>query len=334
MQRIVSGLMALLAFGLASNAAASPWTLPAGDVALKFSTDLQFADREFLQEGDNVPFSIDGEFWAGHFRSDLRYGITDRIEVGGQLSFDYLSYNADEVFFGEGVINTEFTPGSQQSIAANIVSVDRTAAGLGDIRLFLRNRLTPLGRAVVATEVNLKIPSGYEQPVGTFTEDDPARGVGDDVTLGDGQMDVTGMLLMGFAPTWDMFVRIDVGGRYRLFGPAPQVVAAFKTGYRVSDSFLPYVQLDTTISIGEGDSIGQTFESLDPELPASAYTLATLNPRNQTLDRSFISPGFGMIFTTGTRDIDISYSTMAWGKNIPQLHIVSVGTNLRFAARN
>jgi hypothetical protein len=312
---------------------ASPWTLPQGDLALKLSTDVQYADREFLQTGDNVPFSLDGSFWSGHFRSDLRYGITDRFEIGGQLSFDYVSYQADEVFFGDQVVDTSAALGSQESIAANIVSVDRTAAGLGDIRLFFRNRLTPLGRAVVATEFNVKIPSGYTQPTGTFVNDDPAQGVGDDVALGDGQTDISGLLLMGFSPTWDMFIRVDLGARYRLFGPAPQVLAGFKTGYRVSSSFLPYVQLDATISIGEGDTIGQTYQALDPELPAQQYTLQSLDVQDQTLDRSIVSPGFGMIFTTGNRDIDISYNTVAWGKNVPQLHIFSVGTNLRFDAR-
>lgn len=316
-----------------SAAWASPWTLPQGDLALKLSSDVQYADREFLQGGDNVPFSINGSFWSGHFRTDVRYGITDRFEIGGQLSFDYVSYQADEVFFGDQVIDTSAPPGSQESIAANIVSLDRTAAGLGDIRLFFRNRLTPLGRAIVATEFNVKIPSGYAQPTGTFVDDDPSQGVGDDVALGDGQTDVTGLLLMGFSPTWDMFIRVDVGARYRMFGPAPQVLAGFKTGYRVSSTFLPYVQLDATVSIGEGDVIGQTYESVDPELPARQYTLASLDVQDQTLDRSFVSPGFGMIFTTGNRDIDISYNTIAWGRNIPQLHIFSVGTNLRFDAR-
>jgi hypothetical protein len=78
-------------------------------------------------------------------------GDRDRTEIGGQLSFDYVSFQADEVFFGDQTVNIDFEPGSQASIASNIVSLDRTAAGLGDVRLYMRNRLTPIGRAVVAT---------------------------------------------------------------------------------------------------------------------------------------------------------------------------------------
>jgi len=327
-----SGLKALT-FGLIvapSLAHASPWTLRQGDVALKLSTDVQYADREFVVQRDLQRFPLDGRFWGGNFRTDLRYGISDRTEIGGSLAFAYASYTSDEVFFGEGVFDTTQTTGTLQSVRANIQSFDQTAVGLGDLRLFVRNRLTPMGRAVVATEIGAKIPTGYRQPSGTFEDDTPGEGLTDDVTLGDGQMDLHAMLLTGFSPTWDWFIRLDVGGRARFFGPAPQVIGAFKTGYRITPGFLPYLFVDGQVSIGEGRVIGQSFIATDPSIPSIDFEFATVDPVDLTLDRSSVVPGIGAIFALGDRDIDVNYSYVVWGQNTAQLHMFSIGTNLKF----
>jgi hypothetical protein len=326
----MSGVLVLLAFLVPATAWASPWTLPQGDVAVKLSTDVQYANREFLLAGDNVPFSLDGQFWAGNFRSDIRYGISDRLEIGGSLSFSYVGYDADPVFFGSGTINTDYEGGTNEDIRANIVSLDQTAAGLGDLRLFMRNRWTPIGRAVFATELNVKIPTGYRQPAGTFNDDDPSQGVADDVTIGDGQMDITALALAGFSPTWNWFIRLDAGARARLFGPAPQVVGAFKTGVRITPTFLPYIFCDAQITVGEGREIGDTYITNNPELDAVDFDLDDLEIIPQRLDRSSVVPGIGAIFTFNDRDIDVNYSTVVWGRNTAQLHIFSIGTNLRF----
>jgi hypothetical protein len=327
-----SGLLALVCSitVVPSVAHASPWTLRQGEVALKLSTDVQFADREFVIERDLQRFPLDGRFWGGNFRTDLRYGISDRLEIGGSLAFAYASYSSDEVFFGEGTIDTSQTAGTAQSVRANILSFDQTAVGLGDLRLFVRSRLTPMGRAVVATEVGAKIPTGYRQPSGTFEDDSPAEGLTDDVTLGDGQMDLHAMLLTGFSPTWDWFIRLDVGGRARFFGPAPQVIGAFKTGYRVTPGFLPYIFVDGQISVGEGRVIGQSFIANDPAISALDFEFSDVAQVDLTLDRSTVVPGIGAIFALGDRDIDINYSYVVWGENTAQLHMFSVGTNLKF----
>jgi len=327
-----AGLWAFV-FGLIaapSVASASPWTLGQGNVALKLSTDVQYADREFVIQRDLQRFPLDGRYWGGNFRTDLRYGVSDRVEIGGSLAFAYASYTSDEVFFGEGVFDTTQTPGSPQSVRANIQSFDQTAVGLGDLRLFVRSRLTPIGRAVVATEVGAKIPTGYRQPSGTFEDDSPSEGLIDDVTLGDGQMDLHAMLLTGFSPTWDWFIRFDVGGRARFFGPAPQVIGAFKTGYRVTPGFLPYIFADAQVSIGEGRVIGQSFIATDPSVDAINFEFASVAPVDLTLDRSSVVPGIGAIFALGDRDIDVNYSYVVWGQNTAQLHMFSVGTNLKF----
>jgi hypothetical protein len=311
---------------------ASPWTLPEGDLALGISTDYQFARREWLQTGEFQRFPLDGRYRSANLRSGLRYGLRDRMEIGGTLSFSFLSYDADPIFLGDQTVDQTQVPGSRESIAANIISLDQKEVGLADLRLFVRNRLTPVGRVLAATEIELKLPTGYRQPAGTFRNDDPAQGTSDDVTLGDGQADITGRLLLGFSPTWDWFIRVDAGARARLFGPAPQVVGAFKTGYRVTPTFLPYAMVDAQFSVGEGESVGLSFITRTPEIPSFDYAVDVLETLEIRLDRDIVQAGLGAILSFGDRDIDLSYSMVVHGRNIAQLHIFSVGTNLRFPA--
>lgn len=315
---------ALLALPLVAHA--SPWTLPQGTLSLHTSSDIQYADSEFLITGERYPFSLDGRFYAANIRGEVRYGLQDRFEIGGSLSAGVLSYQADEAYLGD-VFTTEVgEEGSAERFRANILSLDRTTAGLGDLRIFARNRLTGLGRAVVATEVVVKLPTGYTPPDGTFEDDEFSEGVSDDVSLGDGQTDIDAKLLFGFVPTRDWFMRLDAGFRLRLFGPGQQVIGTFKTGYRVSPTLLPYVWVDATHSVTEGEVIGTSFTTDVPNTPAREFTADLLVPTDVRLDRSYVTPGVGVLFALGGREIDLSYSYVVWGENIAQLHVVSIGT--------
>jgi len=319
-------VLALALFAVPGTSYASPWTLPEGTLSLHTSSDIQFANHEFLITGERYPFSLDGRFYAANLRGEVRYGLTDRFEIGGSLSAGVLSYQADEVYLGDVITTDIGEEGSVERFRANILSLDRTTAGLGDLRIFARNRWTPLGRAVAATEIQVKLPTGYTPPDGTFEDDEFAEGVADDVSLGDGQTDIDAKLLLGFVPTRDWFLRIDTGLRIRLFGPGQQVLGTVKTGYRVSPTVLPYVWVDAQHSFTEGEVIGTSFTTDAPETPAREFTADLLVPTEVRLDRSAVAPGLGVLFALGDREIDLSWSYVVWGRNIAQLHMVSVGT--------
>lgn len=313
---------------LAQHVCASPWTLPEGTLSLGAATDLQYADSEFLITGDLQEFPLNGEFYATNIRGSIRYGVSDRLEVGGAISAGIVAFDADPIYLGD-IFTTEFgDEGSSERFRANILSLDRTAAGLGDLRIYLRHRWTDYGPVVVTGELALKLPTGYAAPSGTFEDDEFARGVEDDVTLGDGQADIEALLLVGFVPAPDWFIRLDVGARLRTFGPGQQVLGELKVGTRLTEAFLPYVFASAEHTFTEGETIGISQTTEAPGTPAREFTADLLVATPIRLDRSRVSPGVGAILQLGERELDISYRYTVWGINTARAHGISISTTL------
>lgn len=314
------------ALAIPATVEASPWTLPQGALTVSTSTDFQYATDEFLINGDHQAFPLDGRFFSMNVRAGVRYGLTDRTEIGTNLAASYVGYFSDPVYLGD-IFTTEVgDEGSVERFRANIASFNRTAGGVGDLRLFLRQRFTPVRRFVAAGEIVLKLPTGYTDPEGTFEQDDPSRGINDDVTLGDGQTDIDAKFLLGWVPVNDWFLRLDAGYRIRTGGPGHQAIGAFKTGYRISDLVLPYVGVDGEYTVFDGDTVGQTFVAIDADVPASEFTADNVEAVDLRLDRDWVRPSVGMIFALGGRDIDLSYGYVVWGRNVAQTHVFSLGT--------
>lgn len=305
---------------------ASPWTLPQGGLTVTTSTDFQYATDEFLITGEHQAFPLDGRFFSMNVRAGVRYGLTDRTEIGTNLVGSYVGYFSDPVYLGDIIAPDVGDEGSAERFRANIASFNRNAGGIGDLRLYLRQRFTPLRRFVAAGEIVLKLPTGYTDPEGTFDEDDPSRGINDDVALGDGQTDIDAKLLLGWVPVNDWFLRLDAGYRIRTGGPGHQTMGAFKTGYRISDLVLPYVGVEGEYTVFDGDTVGQTFVAIDADVPASEFTGDNVRAEHLRLDRDWIRPSVGMIFALGGRDIDLSYGYVVWGRNVAQTHVFSLGT--------
>lgn len=321
-------LVALLALAvcLPATVSASPWTLPQGSLSLQIGTDVQGARNEYLITGEHQEFPLDGAFYSTMLNVGLRYGVTDRVEIGASLSGGLVMFEADSLYLGD-IFTTEVgEDGSVERFRANILSLDRHAAGLGDLRLYVRHRWTPFGAAVAAGEVGLKLPTGYEAPAGTFEDDEFSRGVQDDVTLGDGQTDIEAKVLLGFVPARDWFIRLDAGVRLRLFGPGQQVIGELKFGARPIPSLLPYAFVTAEHSFTEGETIGISQTTDVPETPAAEFTADLLEQTPVRLDRSRVAPGVGMIFQLGERELDISYRYVVWGINTAQSHGVSIAT--------
>jgi len=312
-------------------AMASPWTMDKGRVALRLATDLQFARNEWLINGDYQEYPLDGQFFSVNLRGQARYGVTQAFELGANIALSHVSYQSEEIYFGQPLVPDYDEVQSNEEIAAGITSLDRETTGLSDLEFYGRVRLVPreIWRVAITPEVNVKVPTGYERPAGTFEDDDFTRGVADDVTLGDGQLDITARLNVGLIPHPRWFMRFDAGFRFRFFGPGQQVVGGFKTGVRIGAVVIPYVQVDAVHTVNEGKVVGTTFATSVPETPASAFTPGDLLPLEYRLDRSAIRPGAGVIIAMEKWEIDVSYTTVAWGRNISQLHIVGLGSTFK-----
>ncbi len=310
--------------GLASTAHASPWTLEKGRGVVRVSTDYQFATKEWLITGPYQSFPLGGRFFSVNVRAGVRYGITSSLEIGGQLALSHVSYDAREVWF-----SSLDDVDSREQVAANIISFDSRYTGLGDVLIYARYRLVPreIWRFTATPELHLKIPTGYPKPQGTFADD---GSLGDDVTLGDGQIDITARMHFGVIPHPRVFVRADAGFRLRLFGPGQQVVGGLKVGGRIGAFLIPYVGVDAEHTLNEGKAIGQSVTTSTPEKPAAELTMADLTPVDYRLDRTAIRPAAGLILSFDTFEIDVGYFTVAWGRNVAQLHIINVGASLKW----
>lgn len=327
----LAGLAAMLIFAPPLPAQASPWTMDKGKVAMRLATDLQFGSKEWLINGDYQSFPLDGRFFSVNVRGQVRYGVTQAFELGANVAVSHVSYASEEIYFGQPLVPDFDEVASNEQIASNITSLDQEATGLSDLEFYGRVRLVPrdVWRLAVTPEVLVKVPTGYQRPQGTFEDDDFTQGVADDVTLGDGQLDITARINVGLIPHPRWFMRLDGGFRFRFFGPGQQVVGGFKTGVRIGQVLIPYVAVDVEHTINEGEVVGTTFATAVPETPAAEFTPGDLMPLEYRLDRSALRPGGGIIVALDKWEIDVSYTVVAWGRNVSQLHIVGIGSTFK-----
>lgn len=318
---LVAAIVTLLA---AAPALASPWTLPKARGAVALKSDFQFGDHEWLIGGAYQSFPLNGRFFSANLRLGARYGITDRFEISGSLALSHVQYDADEVFLGEPVSKEFDQLLSNADVVDNILSFDRRATGISDVEVAVRYRITPpkMWRFTAAPEIHLKIPTGYRRPNGTFGEDGE---LADDVTLGDGQLDITLRMHAGLAPHPRVFIRGDVGFRLRMFGPGQQIVGGLKVGGRIGAFLIPFVGADIEHSLNEGQVIGVSITTSSPDKAARDLRATDLALTDYRLDRTVVRPSAGVILSFPAYELEVAYTTVAWGRNVAQLHIVQLG---------
>lgn len=210
-------LIALLAGGASAHdflySGDTPMTHDAKSFVITGSFYYFSADSKFDQEGEKVEYSDDPaieDAGSSHmwFPVDIRYGITDQLEVGIQPVFAVLDYE-----------ETPATPpGSEPD------PYDGT--GLGDTWFRAKYMFLPV--PMLATRIGVKVDSGTE-PVRFVNAAGVTDEVGDsgeeaafawldgddDVATGSGQMDIDGAVLFGTETPKGLF-SASVGYRYRM----------------------------------------------------------------------------------------------------------------------
>ena len=268
------------------------------------------------------------------------FGAAEGLEFEFDLPIKQVSYTADPVIL---LPNT----GMQDNLdffQENIINLNRSASGLGDLRIAGRMQL--FRKAMVGTmQIGAKIPTGYDRPKGTFGADPRRRQefldrigelvrpdrVSDDVTLGDGQVDLDIGFLLGWASAKGTFLRLDSIYRLRLGGAGDQAVGSLRIGQRLGRSMMFYVGFDGEYSVTKGDLIGVSVAAVDPTLPAEEYGgLENLELRELRLERDSVSLPIGLIIRlTDTVEINSSWSKVFWGRNTAAAHVFSFGIGLR-----
>lgn len=338
--RIVSALTLCIAITLPAIALASPWTLPPGTMVLAGRYDFTIADEEFLDDRKAQVYPLQGELRTSTYAIGARFGAAEGLEFEFDLPIKQVSYTADPVILLPNASMQDDLDFFQE----NIINLNRSASGLGDLRVAGRMQL--FRKALVGTvQLGAKIPTGYDRPTGTFGPN-PQRAqeflaragdlvkpqnVSDDVTLGDGQVDLDLGFLLGWASAKGTFARLDSIYRLRLGGAGDQAVGSLRVGQRLGKSAMFYLGLDVERSVTEGDLIGVSVAATDPSLPASEYReFENLELRELRLERDSASIPVGLIFrVTDTVEVNGSWAKVFWGRNTAASHIFSFGIGLR-----
>lgn len=321
---------------------ASPWTLRQGDLVLSAGFDHQRADREYLDEGGARPFPLRGLYEASTFTLGVRAGFTDKIEFEAQLPIRTVNYDSDPVILlppPEGS-----TESSLDYYQRNIIHLTRSETGVGDFVIAGRYGWMRVPWAL-ATELRVKAPTGYDPPAGTFGSRPRDRqafvegvrnfvnpeNVQDDVTLGDGQLDLTLSMLAGHVLSSGTFLRIGAGYNLRLGDAGDQVVGELKVGQAIGRTFLVYAGVRGGYTLSKGKVIGISVAAEDPALPAEDYGgVENLRLRELTLDRDYMDVGGGFIVRMSPRlELNAAYEHTALGRNTAATHTVALSLAFR-----
>ena len=340
--RAVGWLICLLCVFAPDTAQASPWTLGRGVALMRTDVDFQVANSEFIDRGGQRAFPLNASLSAATLDIGLRLGITDRIELEFGVPVRSISYASDPA-----ILRTFQGTDANEALAFyqdNIVDFSRSTTGIGDIRVKGRYQIA-LRPVAFAIELGAKIPSGYEGPRGTFgrapaTVEEfesnrdafvrPDR-IQDDVTLGDGQVDLSAQLLAGAAFSSGTFVRGSVGYNLRLAGAGDQVLGDMRIGQALGSRFLVFAFGRVAYSIQDGRGVGVSLTAIDPELPASSFTDFE-NARGfvRPLESNSVDVGGGLIWrVTGPVELNTGYSRTVWGRFVAATNTLSIGIGIR-----
>lgn len=328
----IAAFALLAATLLGTGAHAGPWTLERGRLAVDVGVDLAGSGDEYLDTSRRVPFSLRGRFFGAATTLGLRLGALDRLEFTAATSFKAVSYTADPV-----VLIPPADPSNPGSLQRSVVELSGSAQGIGDLYLgasynFLRTIVRMSG------DLELKLPTGYSAPRGVFEQtpdkippaalESVGGPVKQDITLGDGQVDLRATLGAGTSlPDARLFLRADAGMNFRFGGPGHQAIGAVRIGQSPTRILTLLAGARVAWTINRGDPIGTTVLAVDPRLPADKYGgLTNLDLQPLYRDRSYvIVEGGAIVRITPTTELRATYGRVIYGQNYAALHMVNIG---------
>jgi hypothetical protein len=327
--RVLAGCLIVVGgLCLPSESTASPWTMDDDELSIQLGVDFQFANEEYLLDGERQSFPLDGEYNASSLRLTTRYGFTDKFEMGARLRLKHVTFEADPVVLLAEDPETldEEVPLSEARSRTLDFSTNNT--GAGDVDLFGRYNFLNKGTVLLTSETLVKLPTGYQTPSGTFENDSFAEAtVQDDVTLGDGQTDLRQSLLFGaYIPPTKTFARADIGYEFRFGAPADQGVASVKVGQLIGESFVIFAGARGALTLFEGDTIGKTFIADDPSVDASEFLISNIVIEDLTLDRDYLQVEGGIILKLEDVELQFAYNRIVAGRNIPVINALNFST--------
>jgi hypothetical protein len=312
----------------ARTAEASAWVLPKGRLVLGLSGTFSVATSEFLPDGTFRRFPLRGRFESYDLQLLGRYGLGAGFELSVNTALKGISYRADPVILFSGS-----PPSSTNAFRDSVFDFSHRDVGLSDIYISVSHQ--HLKRPLhIASQLEVKLPTGYRQPAATFAQDDASPGlITDDVALGDGQVDLTYRLEAGYVlrKTLTIF-ELSAGYRVRLNGPGHQALGSFKLGQVLGKHIVLLGGVEGAVTLFSGNVIGSSFVAIDPDQPASRFNFdENVELRLLRLDRTFLAVNGGAIIRYAGREWVVRVAHVLYGKNYSKLTSVSIGLLLSFS---
>ncbi|MEL6544642.1 MAG: hypothetical protein AAFQ82_08445 [Myxococcota bacterium] len=332
---LIACLVALAAMVAPSFAQASPWVLPKGKSVLSIKGGTDFASREFLiDDRREQRFPLRGRFESYSLQLAGRYGLFEDVEIGTRVTLKNVAYISDPVILASPDDATNpCTPDNATFQGCRERNTNFSSSDFGFSDIYFNLVMQHIGgSARAASNLEIKVPTGYTEPGETFQdgEVDPLSIV-DDVALGDGRVHLQYKLETGwFISSSGTVLELAGGYRARLGAPGDQVLGEVKIGQNIGRRLFFFISADAALTIFEGRVLGQTFVSNRPNTPALEFTGDDVERRDFRLDNSFARATAGVIVRLNGREVVISASQIFAGENIPRLTSINFGAILPF----
>jgi len=342
MFRILRGrVFWVLIVGLVSQPAiaSSPWIVAKRKAVVGLTGAYSSANSEYLiDDGKLQRFPLNGQFQSYEMLLSGRYGLGNGVEFGLSTSLKGVSYKSDPV-----LLPIPPEAGTLETLAdyrGRVFDFSSADFRLSDVYIdFAFQQLTfPFH---MSHALRLKLPTGYPSPRETFDLTVNSDGSGgspdptlilDDVTVGDGQVDLEYMLKNGiFVRKSRTLVELDAGYRVRFNGAGHQALGLVKVGQFINKYLLLIASMDVGWTIFTGEQIGETFVAKDPKQSALEF-----DPPNNVkrlpyrLDRSYLKATGRLLINAAGREWMIGCSHIFLGENYSKLTSFWIGVITSF----
>ena len=187
-RRVAPLLIVALSVLLPQMASAGAWTLEKGQVWSKITVISQSTDQHYNADGEAVDMPADARYQSQQVYFDIRYGVTDQIDVGLQIPY----------------LSNKFIDKDESNDVATPPPALETESGLGDIRGFAKINL------VNSADLVGTLKLGFKAPMGDYREVPEALSI----TGGQWDFDVVAQLGRSFYPV-PVYANLDLGYRLR-----------------------------------------------------------------------------------------------------------------------
>lgn len=196
---------------------AGAWTMKKGKLYDRMAFNYYYADDEFNRSGDRSGFPDNGNFRDINLNNYIEYGLLDNLTL----------------------INSVY----YKMIRKKDNNQEQKTQGIGDIDLGAKTQMMKIADGILSAQALVKLPWIYDS--------------GDDLPLGNGQVDLELRLLYGRSlyPYIPGYCNFELGYRWRIQDPSDEVRYLVEFGMDFTKKFYGRIKLDGILSMDNGQDL-------------------------------------------------------------------------------